>query len=398
MENDRRKKNTFTLPHELIEEILLRLPVKSLLRFKSVCKSWLNLISDPQFAKSQFDLAAVKTHRLLLRSTNRSIKSLDIEASLRDDSSFLNLLLPPPPLSPFLFHGVHHEGVEILGTCRGLVLLLYRRGDIVLWNPSIGVHKRVSHSPFCGIVELFLQGFGHPVLYGFGYDASTEDYCIIFIATAINYQTVIEIFSMKANSWSSVKREGVASFPYELLGFEFRAGLHLNGAIHWLVLSEIKKERVIIGFDLMEKVLFEIPLPDELIPEPEFWLFPPMYGLCRPRLRVMRGCLALCYPGAWKGDEIEIWVMEQHRVASSWTKSIVVSTSRNIPHKSFFPLCFTKGGGMLGTKGRRKLVKLDDKGKVVEDFGFNGDFEALYTDNLHSAMYRESLLPLPVVD
>ncbi|KAK9293267.1 hypothetical protein L1049_021259 [Liquidambar formosana] len=37
---------------DLLREILLRLPIKSLLRFKSVSKEWLSLISNPHFAQS----------------------------------------------------------------------------------------------------------------------------------------------------------------------------------------------------------------------------------------------------------------------------------------------------------------------------------------------------------
>ncbi|KAK9265445.1 hypothetical protein L1049_012389 [Liquidambar formosana] len=37
---------------DLVREILLRLPIKSLLRFESVSKKWLSLISDHHFAQS----------------------------------------------------------------------------------------------------------------------------------------------------------------------------------------------------------------------------------------------------------------------------------------------------------------------------------------------------------
>lgn len=54
------------LPNELIIAILMRLPVKSLLRFRCVSnKSWFSLISDPHFAKSHFELTAAPTYRLL---------------------------------------------------------------------------------------------------------------------------------------------------------------------------------------------------------------------------------------------------------------------------------------------------------------------------------------------
>ncbi|KAE8708337.1 hypothetical protein F3Y22_tig00110346pilonHSYRG00132 [Hibiscus syriacus] len=38
--------------HDLLTQLLLRLPTKSLLKFKCVSKQWLSLISDPQFCLS----------------------------------------------------------------------------------------------------------------------------------------------------------------------------------------------------------------------------------------------------------------------------------------------------------------------------------------------------------
>lgn len=69
MEKENRTRNkTVFLPQELIIEILLRLPVKSFVRFKRVCKSCLSLISDPHFTTSHFELAYeahTETHGLV---------------------------------------------------------------------------------------------------------------------------------------------------------------------------------------------------------------------------------------------------------------------------------------------------------------------------------------------
>ncbi|GMI79437.1 hypothetical protein HRI_001613000 [Hibiscus trionum] len=56
------------IPVQLIPEILNRLPVKSLLRFRSVCKSWNSLISHPSFisAHLQASLSNNNTPFLLL--------------------------------------------------------------------------------------------------------------------------------------------------------------------------------------------------------------------------------------------------------------------------------------------------------------------------------------------
>lgn len=42
------------IPQDLVVEILKRLPVKSLMRFKSTSKGWLALIKSPNFIKSHF--------------------------------------------------------------------------------------------------------------------------------------------------------------------------------------------------------------------------------------------------------------------------------------------------------------------------------------------------------
>ncbi|XP_059639817.1 putative F-box/kelch-repeat protein At1g15680 [Cornus florida] len=52
MEFSTRSCEQYELPEWLLLEVLLRLPVKSILRFKCVCKDWLSLISDPSFIRS----------------------------------------------------------------------------------------------------------------------------------------------------------------------------------------------------------------------------------------------------------------------------------------------------------------------------------------------------------
>ncbi|KAM1012978.1 hypothetical protein TB2_042987 [Malus domestica] len=42
----------------MVTNILTRLPVQSLLRFKCVAKRWLSTLSDQEFAKSQFKFAS----------------------------------------------------------------------------------------------------------------------------------------------------------------------------------------------------------------------------------------------------------------------------------------------------------------------------------------------------
>ncbi|KAK4365681.1 hypothetical protein RND71_013561 [Anisodus tanguticus] len=43
---------TCNLPKDAVVQILLRLPIKALLRFRSVCKAWYNFLKSPNFIKS----------------------------------------------------------------------------------------------------------------------------------------------------------------------------------------------------------------------------------------------------------------------------------------------------------------------------------------------------------
>ncbi|KAI6695787.1 hypothetical protein NL676_023497 [Syzygium grande] len=62
-----------SLGEDVDREILRRLPVKSLLRFKCVCKGWCSLISTPEFAKTHLETAASPPRILLATDPPQSV-------------------------------------------------------------------------------------------------------------------------------------------------------------------------------------------------------------------------------------------------------------------------------------------------------------------------------------
>jgi hypothetical protein len=125
---------TLYLPHELIIQILLRLPVKSLLCFKSVCKSWFTIISDPNFAISNFQIAATQSRRILFLSSTipHEIQSIDFEALVNNHVASL------------IAHSLYDFPLQIKGSCRGF-LFLCGFSKLYLWNPSTsGFHKKIT--------------------------------------------------------------------------------------------------------------------------------------------------------------------------------------------------------------------------------------------------------------
>ncbi|XP_061371664.1 F-box/kelch-repeat protein At3g23880-like [Gastrolobium bilobum] len=148
--NMKRRSMESNLHWDVIHEILLRLPVKSLVRFKSVCKSWHSLISDPHFANSHYELSAAPSHKLLHIASVSEARSIDAYASLNDDSS----------VRAFPYRKMSKEK-----PAAETPLLIER-----------GFHRELSY------FEILEESQYEKIyLTGFGYDSSTDDYLIIIV-------------------------------------------------------------------------------------------------------------------------------------------------------------------------------------------------------------------------
>ncbi|KEH32212.1 F-box protein interaction domain protein [Medicago truncatula] len=120
---------------------------------------------------------------------------------------------------------------------------------LYLWNPSTGFHKQIPLSPFGS--DLDAEYF-----HGFGYDQSTDDYLVVSMSVDPSH---FEFFSLRVNTWKEIE-----FFPYtNSCEDKPNAGVLYNGAIHWLAYRHDLRKDVIVAFDLMERELFDMLLPDE---------------------------------------------------------------------------------------------------------------------------------------
>ncbi|XP_057453049.1 F-box protein CPR1-like [Lotus japonicus] len=372
-----KKKKIPTLPDDLVTKILLLLPVKSLLRSKSVCKSWRSLISNPHFAKSHFDLAATEpTHRVLLCTkinSHSAIESLDLDAPLTDNSSVARLNLKVPNFYSF----------DTLGSCRGFILLADLENHVfIVWNPSTGVRVKIPlsvaflydpHSPTV-TRNLISASFTTLIGKGIGYDESRDDYLIVLMGLDKYSCLRIEAFSLKMNASYCICGIGVG---YDKLGrddYNYSFGLFFNQSLHWLVMSKARQVPVVLAFNLIDRRLSEILLPAEsLALSPQF-------------LNIMGGWLSLCFEGY---DETKIWVMKEYNVHSSWTLYYHLALE-NTRYESCAPIWFTKGVNVLGS-ARGGLIKFNVEGELIE----RRACRACDLKLMHYDIYRESLLSLP---
>jgi F-box interacting protein len=304
---------------------------------------------------------------MFISNSDRATRSVDFEASLYDDSAIsvshnLNFLLPNTC-----------EDLEIKSSCRGIIVMRCR-SEFHLWNPSTRVHKQIILSPNDHYINFF----------GFGYDKSTDDYLVISMSTwnTISDESYLEIFSLRANTWKQIGSTHIRySFLEEDNDTPSGVGLLFNGAIHWLAwrYDHDLKESVIVAFDLMERKLLDMHLPHDFEPKSQ------RFGLC-----VFGEFLSLWYTDFLINNTVEIWVMNEYKLHSSWTKTIVLPVV-GFPDEYFAPLCSTKSGDIVTTDyGGTGLAKFDGKGQLLEyrshrdHYDVQGYKETLYIDSLLS--------------
>ncbi|WOH01318.1 hypothetical protein DCAR_0520700 [Daucus carota subsp. sativus] len=120
---------------DLLLEILLQVPIKTLMRFKSVSKQWLSLIANPYFVRLRSPLAPSASSLFFANSSCRS----------NPDYQFIPLDVVDGSLAPFrTFKFINDplgSGVSALQSCNGLLLCAsYRAREFnrryYVYNPT----------------------------------------------------------------------------------------------------------------------------------------------------------------------------------------------------------------------------------------------------------------------
>ncbi|XP_028766595.1 F-box protein At3g08750-like [Neltuma alba] len=132
------------LPFEIIICILKRLPVKSIVRFQSVCKEWKNLFKTPSFIAEYLHHPDHKNPFLLLHEfdSERMRCSLRLVNHKLDDVEVLSI----PSIDSFRRYW------RIIGSCNGLLCVQVSDDggmshcSLWLWNPVIREVREVPNT------------------------------------------------------------------------------------------------------------------------------------------------------------------------------------------------------------------------------------------------------------
>lgn len=230
------KKFAVYLPEELLTNIFLRLKVKTLLRCKSVCKTWLSVISNPLFVKSHLHLALMYPTLLIVDYPGGYSASLWRK----------NIVVSPFPrvVLPYAF-----EKCDVVShSYNGIICLCDDNDAIYLCNPSIRKFKKLPPAPRRRPRCLLKYD---QVL--FGYDSISDDYKVLKMVyeNSRDVMRKVYLYSTNTDSWRRFEDPVLRKFN----GYR-HTDIVVNGVLYIHSGSEL------ITFDLHREVFGLVPLPD----------------------------------------------------------------------------------------------------------------------------------------
>lgn len=246
-------------------EIMKRLPIESLFRFRSVSKEWKFVIDSSHFAKA-YNICQARPDHPFVSYNTRVYKSAC--AIITNHDAF--------PKQKF-FHELPKcvetsiaESITV-GCDHGLVcfsgLYLHAREwkkMYVLWNPSLGKLVAID-SPTSRSDSYAVAGFAvcprtsDPKL------VRIEDLSMVaesdYIAS--NNSTYVQVFTLSSGVWRSPYK----NLPRRSISMS-GSNIALDGFIYWLACDRVNRNsqgyNLIISFNLTSEVFEEVNLPDSL--------------------------------------------------------------------------------------------------------------------------------------
>ncbi|KAL9225397.1 hypothetical protein vseg_001329 [Gypsophila vaccaria] len=335
---------TAHLPEDVIfSEILTRLPVNSLTRFKSVSKPWNSTISTSNFVKNYLRMTLlnpfVPYNCVFIKSAYR-FYVLNFGAYDRgpNDRRGERGLVSVNHMS-YYDNGVN---TFLIGSCNGLVC--FGRGV----PSSVFIYHFRVYNPvtgqFCQVLDP-LGNFQWMLMYGFGYVSSLDDY-VLFVGGLQRRTSMIYVYvySLQFKTW---KKIGLFS-EAEMCILSGGRGVLVNETLHWDTAQVwTRNKKCLRGFDLVDEAFKDVRIPSAFLGRDGVNL---EFKLCE-----IRGCL-----GAWNvkntsGGVVEMWMLKEYGTWESWTNVFKIDVVLGL--RSFCG--WTESG--------RVLVQTDDGSLLLVD-------------------------------
>ncbi|CAI9117699.1 OLC1v1019150C1 [Oldenlandia corymbosa var. corymbosa] len=301
------------LPNELALEILLRLPTKSLGKFKCVAKSWCSLISSREFIKAHLEIASGSPRFMITVSSSDGCRH-----ELHSVNSILNAnaeITPTTEVFDIDYPLNYENSLWPVGSCNGLVCMTTWDHELFVCNPVTKVFVKLPQWGINMVVDLKYLGFG--------YDALNDDYKVVLFWN----DGQISVYSVKTNSWHRMENFHVG---WAGIG-EGRFLQFASGKFYYPIPDGIEDWKI-GSFDLANETFETMDRPNKEERQYEYY-----------ELREIGGCLSLTYVD-YERDCFDIWVMKD-----SWVKVFSVSHVDQHPETYYISqsICGLRNGEIL---------------------------------------------------
>ncbi|XP_026418993.1 F-box/kelch-repeat protein At3g06240-like [Papaver somniferum] len=366
------------LTEDIIEEnILTRLPVKSLSRFRCVSKNWCRLFQNPKFIKNHLE-NAILMNRFNILVTSREFDAFEDTEPLLSivDNDVLSSL--PSASSPFSGHARNIDYPfmsrnympKILGSSNGLVCIQPRE-RICIWNPATREYKRVPKPPSVDSnPDLTFQGFDFDgTFHGFGFDRKNDDYKILRIVNQKSKVSEASVYSLTSNSWKNL-----GLIPYEFSSSTTK-GFLLDGVLHWIADGPCTGQfipYVVVCYDISDETFHHVPFPDVNENDDGY--------PCISELGVWEGKLSLLCRYLNEDNDIHTYVDLWTMMDNMWTMHLKITSfvpdvdvEYGIPIQTLHNGEILFQGGPLTDSGYIGLVSYDpnlERGRALKIHGF----------------------------
>ncbi|KAG7597059.1 Kelch-type beta propeller [Arabidopsis suecica] len=229
------------ISQEIVEDILVKLHVRSLMRFKAVSRDWRGTIESKFFLERHFRFQKPlgDQARILTISSETRYDRLAFDTMLFSTNGIVHEISPYPPISP-----IHQfEGSKISVPCDGL-FCLYSNTQMSILNPATTCCRSLPYPTstiYCDLRRDYtLLGIGRE-------NSERRRYKIVCYFECddkkVNESTKCKVFALDSNTWKDVDPPHCrVRYGHSLV--------HLDGVIYCFT-CEIEPEHAkVLAFDL----------------------------------------------------------------------------------------------------------------------------------------------------
>ncbi|KAF5183729.1 F-box protein cpr1 [Thalictrum thalictroides] len=322
------------LPPEITTNILSRLPIKSSVQCRCVCKPWCEILTDSKFPLIHLNQISTISPDILVYSISHEILYLD-------DSKEAFGRKPIKPFKVFSENFMHNSFYKkdsiVLGSCNGLICLAKFEGPLTPSNPICifnPITETCSKLPDYKDPEFEMPtGLNHKrFMYGFGFDDSKQEFKFVLVTFFSNLSEV-QICTLGDSTWR--RKTGCAPDVLNLASRQHSTAF-VNQCLHWVADVRLTIP-IIVSFNSGVEEFDFVPIP-------------PSNKLRKLTVGVLEGHLsAVDYTYV---NYIHIWVMKKYKVKESWVKQFSIKHDlicRDCDHFFcyFETLKFRKNGELL---------------------------------------------------